>query len=276
MKRLDVEEKLPLFQKQMKEKEYSEITLKKYVKDIQKMLNYIGKNKIEKETLQNYKSYLIEHYKPNTINSYIISINVFMKWADRKDLILKTIRIQKKTSLENVLSRQEYEKMIDVAKKQKSWRNYMIMKVMAMTGMRVGELKYLTTDALKNGKITVMKKGKYREVYMPKSLMQLLQEYCKKEKIFSGYLFYGRSKKHPLDTTGIWKMLKKIAKTAGVNPEKVYPHSFRHLFAKTYMKEMGNILDLADILGHSNVETTRMYTLTTMEEKRDALDRLEL
>ena len=275
MKTWDIKKKLILFQNQMKEQEYSEITLEKYVKDIRKMLSYMGNKEVEKSTLQEYKCYLVEHYKPNTVNSYIISINVFMRWVKREDLILKTIRIQKKTSLENVISRQEYEKMIEEAKEQKSWRNYMILKVLAMTGMRVGELQYLTTEALENGKIIVMKKGKYREIYMQESLIQLLHEYCKKEKISSGYLFFGRSREKPLDTTGIWKMLKKIAKKAGIEPQKVYPHSFRHLFAKTYMKEIGNILELADILGHSNVETTRMYTLTSMEEKRNALERLE-
>ena len=199
-----------------------------------------------------------------------------MKWAGREDLVLKTVRIQKKTSMENVISRQEYEKMLEVAKKQTSQRNYMIMKVLAMTGMRVGELQYLTTEALKTGKITIIKKGKYREVCMQKSLIKMLREYCRKEEIFSGYLFFGRNRKQPLDTTGVWKMLKKIAGKAGVDPEKVYPHSFRHLFAKTYMQEIGNILELADILGHSNIETTRMYTLTSTEEKRNALEKLEL
>ncbi|MDE7423381.1 MAG: tyrosine-type recombinase/integrase [Lachnospiraceae bacterium] len=276
MKATEIMEKLDLFEKQMKEREYSAITLEKYVKDIKKMLDFMGENEVEKSTLQAYKCYLIEHYKPNTINSYIISVNVFMKWAERNDLLLKTVRIQKNSSLENVLSKQEYEKMIEVAKEQKSWRNYMIIKVLAMTGMRVGELQYLTTDALKSGKITVMRKGKYREIYMPKSLMQLLDEYCQKEEIHNGYLFFGRDQKKPLDTTGIWKMLKKIAKRADVDIQKVYPHSFRHLFAKTFMKTTGNILDLADILGHSNVETTRRYTLTTIEEKRNALEKLEL
>lgn len=198
-----------------------------------------------------------------------------MKWAEREDLLLKTVKIQKNTSLEDVLSKQEYEKMIEVAKKQKSWRNYMIIKVLAITGMRVGELQYLTTDTLKSGKITVMKKGKYREIYMPESLIKLLNEYCQKEKIDSGYLFFGRNREKPLDTTGIWKMLKKVAQKAGVNTQKVYPHSFRHMFAKTYMEITGNILDLADILGHSNVETTRRYTLTTIEEKRNVLEKLE-
>lgn len=272
----DIEKKLVLFQKQMKEQEHSEITLEKYVKDIRKMTAYMKTKKIDKNTLQEYKHYLTKNYKPNTINSYIISINVFMKWAGREELALKTVRIQKKTSMENVISRQEYEKMLEVAKKQTSQRNYVIMKVLAMTGMRVGELQYLTTEALKTGKITVIKKGKYREVYMQKSLIKILREYCKKEEIFSGYLFFGRNRKQPLDTTGVWKMLKKIAGKAGVDPEKVYPHSFRHLFAKTYMQEIGNILELADILGHSNIETTRMYTLTSTEEKRNALEKLEL
>lgn len=276
MKSSEVEKKLISFQKQMKEREYSRITLEKYVSDVKKMTHYMGERDIEKSALQDYKCYLIEHYQPNTVNSYIISINVFMKWADRRDLVLKTIKVQKRTSVENVISKQEYEKMIAVAKDSKSLRNYMIIKVLAMTGIRVGELQYLTVETLEKNRIVVMKKGKYREVYMQESLIKLLYEYCQKEKIYSGYLFFGRNREKPLDTTGVWKMLKKVAKEAGVNTEKVYPHSFRHLFAKTYMKEIGNILELSDILGHSNIETTRMYTLTSIEEKQQVLEKLNL
>lgn len=276
MKISEVEKKLPLFEQQMAELEYSPFTSKKYVKDVERMLHFMKGKNIDKRTLQTYKNYIVERYRPNTVNSYIMSVNTFMKWAGRDDLTLRTVRIQKNTSMENVLSKQEYEAMLAVAKERKSMRNNMILKVLAMTGMRVGELQYLTVDALEQGKILVKKKGKYREVYLQESLIALLKEYCEKEKIRSGYLFFGRKKGKPLDTTGVWKILKKIAETAGIDPEKVYPHSFRHLFAKTYMEQIGNVLELADILGHSNVETTRRYTLTSVKEKRRALEKLNL
>lgn len=272
----EVKKQLPLFEQELEQQEYSPITSKKYVKDVERMLRLIKAEKIDKSTLQTYKNHIMERYKPNTVNSYIMSVNTFMKWAGREDLTLRTIRIQKNTSMENVLSREEYETMLEVAKENKSMRNYMILKVLAMTGMRVGELQYLTVEALEQGTILVKKKGKYREVYLQESLIHLLKEYCEKEGITSGYLFFGRKKEKPLDTTGIWKLLKNIAKLGGVDADKVYPHSFRHLFAKIYMEEVGNVLELADILGHSNVETTRRYTLTTVKEKKEALERLNL
>lgn len=274
----ELRENLQKFEKYLFTEEYAEATIRKYIFDVNKCLGFMGKKnrEVNKEYLRKYKSYLLSQYSPSTVNSYMISINKYLKWNGLKDLQMKTIRIQKKTCLENVISTEEYMTLLDEAKRRGKIRDYLIMRAMAMTGIRVGELKYITVDSVRDKKLLINNKGKYRTVYLPVSLCELLERYCRAQQIDTGMIFTGSSRDKSLSESAVWKMLKKTAESAGIDKKNVYPHSFRHLFAKTYMKKVGNIMELADILGHSNVEITRIYAVTTAEEKRQTMECLDL
>jgi site-specific recombinase XerD len=149
------------------------------------------------------------------------------------------------------------------------------MRLLAGTGIRIGELEYVTVMAIVKGSCIVFNKEKYHQIYIPCTLQEELLKYCRKEKISSGPIFLG-NRQTPVSRSGVWKMLKKLAEMVGVPEEKVHPHSFRHLFAKSYRKQYGDITELADILGHSSIEMTRIYTVTTVEEKRSRLNSLKI
>lgn len=220
-----------------------------------------------------YVEHIKASYRPRTVNIYIISLNRYLKWAGYPDYTVKTNRIQARRSLNNVLSIQEYYTMLDYAAQTGRKKYYMIMRVLAGTGIRVGELRYITVEAVRAGSVDVYNKGKSREIYIPGELAKMLLQYCREEHIDTGILFEGEKGKE-ISRNAVWQMLNKLALRAGVDRKKVNPHSFRHLFAKTYMNKYGNLAELGDILGHSNLETTRIYTLSSIEEKRRRMDML--
>lgn len=222
----------------------------------------------DKRIIVQYVEQMQEHYKPRTVNLYIISMNHYLKWSGYQEYTVRTRRIQAKRSLNNILSLQEYFLLLEHAKKTGRIKYYMIMKVLAGTGIRVSELGYFTIAAIKAGNVDVYNKGKTREIYIPESLSKLLLEYSREQQIEEGILFEG-AKGRPISRNAVWQMLTKIAEEAGIDKRKANPHSFRHLFAKTYMNKYGNLAELGDILGHASLETTRIYTTSTVEENRD-------
>ena len=269
------------FEKELIRAELSERTIKKYVKDTSNLLNYLGEktsfeSEFSKENLLEYKKELMLKYKVSSINSKIVSINRFTDWAGLKGFKLKTERLPKKISMENVISKREYNQLLEWASANGHEKYYLIMRVLASTGIRVGELKYITKEAVKSGSILIRHKNRNRAIYIPDETQYILHNYCDKNNIESGIIFHGKDKSKPIDESTIWKMLKRIAGYTHIDKEKVYPHSFRHLFAKVYMNEIGNLAELADILGHSSIETTRIYTLTTSSERRKSIGRLGL
>ena len=221
-------------------------------------LQICGKRMPDRDMVCQYVEQLRKAYKPRTVN---------------RELTVKTGRIQPRRSLNNILSIQEYHIMLDYAKRTGRKKYYMLMRVLAGTGIRVGELKYITVEAVRAGNTDVYNKGKLREIFVPNELSEALLEYCREEQIHTGILF-GGSKGGAISRNAVWQMLTKLAVRAGVDKRKVNPHSFRHLFAKTYMSKYGNLAELGDILGHSNLETTRIYTITTVEEKRERMNLL--
>ena len=227
----------------------------------------------DKSMIHQYVEHIKTVYRPRTVNIYIISLNLYLKWAGYPDYTVKTNRIQARRSLNNVLSIQEYYTMLDYAVRTGRKKYYMIMRVFAGTGIRVGELRYITVEAVKAGSVDVYNKGKSREIYIPNELAKVLLQYCREEHIEAGILFEGKDGKE-ISRNAVWQMLNKLALRAGVDRKKVNPHSFRHLFAKTYMNKYGNLAELGDILGHSNLETTRIYTISSIEEKRHRMDML--
>ena len=254
--------------------ELSEGTIAKYEFDIKQFLTQ-SYEEITHEKVKHYKNILMSKYKISTVNSKLISINKFLTWSGNTDLCVKIIKVQRTTCIDNVLSKEEYLRMIEFAKLNEKWKIYYIMRTIALTGVRVGELQYFTVEAVKDGKIEIFNKGKLRSIYLSNKVRDILEEYCEKYDICTGTIFRGNNLR-PISPKTIWRDIKIIATKAHVSMERAYPHSFRHLFAKEYMKASGDITELADILGHSRIDTTWRYTKTSVQEKIKVLDKVDL
>ena len=260
---------------EMKLNELSNSTIEKYVADISQWLS-TASVVISKADILDYKENLCVKYKVASVNSKIISINRYLKWLGIKELTVKTKRTQNASGLENMITKECYLKMLRYADSHNKRKQYCIMKTIAQTGIRIGELKYVTVEAVKEGSTVVWNKGKYRTVYFTDNLRRELLRYCMEIECSSGVIFSGREKGSAITSGAVWKSLKYIARHVEVPEAMVYPHSFRHLFAKEYMRKVGDISELADLLGHSRLETTWIYTKTTSDEKRRKLELLDL
>lgn len=259
----------------LRQKELAEGTIAIYSRQASNLLDYLDGKKITKEMMMAYKKYLISlNRKITTTNLCIAAINNYLKYAGYLECVLKSEKTMKNRSLENVVTIEEYRRMLSYAKESGREKYYFIMRVLVFTGIRISELSFLTVEVLEQGKFTVRNKGKTREVYIPEGLVKELNEYCKKQRIERNVIFRGNRQK-PISRVAVYKMLIHLADMVGVKKEKAHPHSFRHLFAVTYMKQYSDLTELADIMGHSSLETTRIYTMTTAEEKRRRLNGLK-
>lgn len=259
------------------DEEKSHATLEKYMRDINAFREWLGTKLIEKVTVLEYKAYLIENYAPASANSMLSSINCFFEFNEWHDLKVKMLKIQKQIFADKnkELTKAEYERLLDAAKSKKNERLYYLMQTICSSGIRVSELRSITIEAIKARKATIKCKGKMRVVILPKELCKLLSEYAKVQKISSGPVFVTKTGK-PLDRSAIWKMMKQLCESAGVPKEKVFPHNLRHLFARTYYTIQKDIVRLADILGHSSINTTRIYTMETGDIHRRQIQKLGL
>lgn len=226
----------------------------------------------------NYKDYLYSlEPKPKTssINTWIIELNKFLKWLKLNDLTIKKIKQQTKTSTEEVLNITDYKRLLRISKKNGYNQLYYIMKVLAMTGIRISELKYFTVENIKSNYIVAFNKGKERNIIVRQDLARELKKYCRENKIKSGYIFKGKNKDKMPSASTVWRQMKKVAGKSRVNKNKVHAHSFRHLFAQVFLNEYNNnITELADILGHNSLETTRLYTRSSNSQKKSKLEKL--
>lgn len=257
------------------QKELSEGTIAIYVRQASLLLEYMDGKPITKKEMIGYKKHLLsQNKKMTTINLYIVAVNSYLKYAGYGNCTVKTERLQKSRCLENVINMEEYRNILSYAKESGRFKYYYIIRVLVFTGIRISELAFLTVEVLSLGKFIVGNKGKTREVYLPAKLVVELKDYCKMEEIENGVIFKGNQQK-AISRIAVYKMLVYMADMAGVEKKKAHPHSFRHLFAITYMKQYADLTELADILGHSSLETTRIYTTTTAEEKRSKLDGLD-
>jgi integrase len=264
------------YQKYLSETELSKSTKEIYLRQANVFLEFIGEKSICKKELIDYKGYLMEQgYKSATVNLYIVAVNNFVRNIGCEDISVRTEKLQKRGCPENVLDKDEYKKMLDYARESGRDKYYYLMRTLALTGIRISELADCTVESLKYGKFLTRNKGKTREIYLPDKLVAELTRYCNDADIRSGVIFKGNRGK-AINRVSVYKMLRNIADMVGVPKEKVHPHSFRHLFAITYMEQYSNLFDLADILGHSSLETTRVYTATSGEVKRKMIDRLNL
>lgn len=253
-------------------------TLKKYKCNIQYFLDTLNDNEeVSKDFVLDFKQKLIaEGFKTSTINNYVVSVNKFLKWANLKDCTVKQIKQQRKSSLNEMLSTADYKRLLRYSKKLGRMDLYYIMKIITMTGIRVSELEYFTVENIKTNYINVQNKGKERVIVIRQDLIRELRKYCRDNGIKQGHIFKGKVKGKMINQSTIWRNMKKIAGKARVKKERVHAHSFRHLFAKLFLKEYNDsITELADIMGHNSLETTRIYTRTTDREKREKLENIK-
>ena len=257
------------------EKSFS--TLDKYIRDITVFLEWCGDKSLSKSLVLEYKQKLTEYYAPASVNSVISSLNSFFAYNGWHDLKVKTLKIQRQIFAERnkELSKAEYGRLLDAARKNKDERLFYLMQTICASGIRVSEVSSITVETVRERKAIIKCKGKMRVVFLPKDLCKMLSEYVKRQKIKSGPVFITRNGK-PLDRCAIWKMMKALCEKADVEKEKVFPHNLRHLFARTYYSIQKDIVRLADILGHSSINTTRIYTMETGEIHRRQIQRLGL
>ncbi len=270
-------ERIENFRQFLMEEEKSTATLEKYMRDVTAFFMWLTECELEKMTVLRYKEYLTDHYAPASVNSVLSSLNSFFDYNEWHGLKVKMLKIQKQIFAERSkeLTKAEYKRLLDAAKNKKNERLYFLMQTICSSGIRVSELSAITMEAVKARRATINCKGKMRVVILPKDLCKMLTEYAKGQKITSGPVFITRTGK-PLDRSTIWKMMKALCESAEVDKEKVFPHNLRHLFARTYYSIQKDIVRLADILGHSNVNTTRIYTMETCDVHRRQIQQLGL
>lgn len=252
-------------------------TVNKYLHDVGEFQIWLGEQELCKTAVLAYKSYLCERYAPASVNAALSSLNSFFNFMEWYDLRVKNLKIQKQifASTDKELTKAEYDRLLQAAKQKKNERLYFLMQTICSTGIRVSEVRYVTVEAVVRGIAEINCKGKRRQVFLPKQLCQILKQYIKEQKIKSGAVFVTR-KGNPLDRSNIWSDMKKLCKAANVSDKKVFPHNLRHLFARTYYSLQKDIVRLADILGHSSVNTTRIYTMETGEIHRRQIQKLGL
>lgn len=265
------------FRHHLMEEEKSSATLEKYIRDVTAFFVWLTGHELDKMAVLRYKEHLAVNYAPASVNSVLSSLNSFFSYNEWHSLKVKMLRIQRQIFAERnkELTRAEYERLLNAAKHRNNKRLYFLMQTICASGIRVSELKAITVEAIRAKQATIKCKGKMRIVILPKNLCRMLTEYIKEEKITSGPVFITKTGK-PLDRSAIWKMMKQLCEHAGVNKEKVFPHNLRHLFARTYYSIQKDIVRLADILGHSSVNTTRIYTMETGDVHRRQIEELKL
>lgn len=278
MTKNDLKNKLQEFILEQLEDEKSVNTLKKYQRNIEVFLDWLPEgNAIDKTIVIDFKRHLLEdlHFRTNTINNYVVSINKFLHWCGIEDCKVKQLKKQHVTSNSEILSLADYKRLLRFAKRMDQDDTYLIMKILAMTGIRIEELSFFTVENVKSNYIKVRNKGKERSIIIRQDLAREIRQYCRNNNIKAGVIFYCQTKGKMMAKSTIWRRMKKIAGVAKVRKNKVHAHSFRHLFAKMFLEEYnGSIAELADILGHNSLETTRIYAKTTDEEKRKKLEKL--
>ena len=264
---------LSVFEKWLKQEEKSQATLEKYMRDIRHFLAFLGDRKISKEVTIAYKEYLAQEYAPASVNSMLVALNGFLRYFCLQKCCVRLMKIQRQIFCreEKELTRQEYMQLVQAsAGSQISY----VLQTICGTGIRVSELQYITVEAVHNGKAVVNCKNKTRIIFIPLPLQRLLKEYIKKSGIQCGPVFLGKNKK-PLDRSCIWRKMKELCRAADVAPGKVFPHNMRHLFARTFYKIEKDIVRLADLLGHSSINTTRIYTMETGDQHISRMERIQ-
>ena len=262
----------------LKEEEKSENTVAKYIRDVTAFAAYLGETELTKETVVAYKSKLIrENYAVRSINSMLATLNSLFAYLGRADLKAKSIKLQRQIyrSEEKELTRAEYIRLVTAARQKGNRRLDLLIQTLCGTGIRVSELPFITVEAATHGEAVVSLKGKTRTVFIVGELKRKLLRYAAEQKITAGAIFITRSGR-PMSRTNIWREMKNLCARAAVSPNKVFPHNLRHLFARTFYGIEKDLAKLADLLGHSSIDTTRIYIITTGDEHRRRMENMRL
>ena len=257
--------------------ERSVATIQKYIRDVKAFTAYAQNSAITKETVIAYKKYLQENYAVRSVNSMLASINSFFSLFGWNDLKVKSLKLRQQVFCpeEKELTKEEYTRLCRTAERRHNERLNLILQTICGTGIRVSELQYITVEAVKHGEAVVCCKAKTRTVFLVKALRQKLLRYAAEQNIKSGMIFVTRTGK-PISRTNIWREMKALCLEANVNPQKVFPHNLRHLFARVFYGIEKDIAKLADILGHSSINTTRIYIISTGTEHRQRMENMRL
>ena len=269
---------LEQFKQHLLEEEKSAATVEKYLRDTAAFAAFLAEREVTKEFAIAYKQKLIEDgYAIRSINSMLASINSLFSFLGWYDCKVKAIKLQRQIfcSEDKELTKAEYLRLINAAQQKKNDRLNLIIQTICGTGIRVSELQFITVEAVKRGEATVNCKGKIRTIFIVTSLKKKLLQYAKEKHITTGTIFVTRTGK-PVSRTNIWREMKNLCEQANVNPNKVFPHNLRHLFARTFYGIEKDIAKLADILGHSSINTTRIYIISTGDEHRKRMEHMHL
>ena len=268
---------LKKFERQMMLDEKSKNTCAKYLRDVKNFLTYLDGRELTKTAVLAYKSELIIRYKVSSANSKLAALNCYFNFIDREDCRVKFFKMQKKVycSEDSELTRADYKRLCQTALKDGKIQLYYVLQTICCTGIRISELPYITVASLKSGEAIVRCKNKTRVVFLVPELRDMLIGYCKKYRIKSGPIFTNSSG-HPLDRSTVWRQMKSLCNDAGVPEEKVYPHNLRHLFARIFYDMNKDIVKLADVMGHSSIDTTRIYIISTGVEHRRCMENMNL
>ena len=257
--------------------EKSAATTEKYIRDVKAFAEYMQNNEITKESVLAYKKHIQQNYAVRSVNSMIASINGFFSFLCWYDLKVKALKIQRQVfcTEEKELTKPEYQRLCRAADEKRNERLKLILQTICGTGIRVSELRYITVEAVKNGEAVVNCKSKTRVIFIVKELRKKLLRYAAEQNIKTGMIFITKAGK-PINRTNIWREMKSLCKAANVNPQKVFPHNLRHLFARVFYGIEKDIAKLADILGHSSINTTRIYIISTGTEHRRRMENMHL
>lgn len=266
---------LTAFREHLIREEKSAVTVEKYLRDAGAFLTYAAGERITKDLVLSYKESIQQQYALQSVNSMLASVNSFLSFLGLQECRVKNLRCQRQTYCpeEKELSKEEYRRLLNAARGNPQLQ--LILQTICATGIRVSELCYFTVEAVAEGEISVRCKSKTRKILLPGKLRKLLKNYAAEQGITAGVLFCNR-KGAPLNRSSIWRRMKQLCAAAGVLPEKVFPHNLRKLFARTFYHLDKDIAKLADLLGHSSINTTRIYLMTSGTEHRRQLNRMGL
>ena len=271
------EETLAAFARQLGEEERSPATLEKYLREVRQFAAFLGGREVTRELAAAWRDELSARQSPATVNGKLTALDRLLAFLGWEDCRVKHLRVQRQLFRDSAreLSREEYARLVETARRLGRGRLSLLMETICATGIRVSEVRYITAEAVREGRTEIALKGKIRTILLPGKLCRKLEKYARQKKITSGELFLTRSGR-PMSRKQIWAEMKGVCRAAGVAPSKVFPHNLRHLFARCFYRVSRDVAKLADVLGHSSIETTRIYLISTGAEHARTLDQLRL
>ena len=265
------------FGRELFEKERAKKTIERYQHQLRAFAQWTEGRTVTKELTVRYKQWLMERYSPASVNVTLAALNGFFKFMGWQECRVRPVRVQRRHYAEpsRELSREEYYRLLKIARQKGNMRLFHLLETICSTGIRVSELRFITVQAVKRGRADICNKGKYRTILLPRKLCEKLLEYCRERGIWQGSVFVTRSGR-PIDRTNVWAMMKALCTQAHVDAKKVFPHNLRNLFARCFYQKQRDLEHLATLLGHSSINTTRIYTRTSGEEHLRQIERLGL